>query len=198
MKHSIFFLALTITASASWQVPSFPPPPGTKRIGENTFIDKSLIKYIDYEEFLHFIKKEDSELYREMLPADTLVTYKGEPLWRNKKYEEYPIVGLLENQIQQYCTWRSGMVNQLIFDSKNRCGNFDYWSKFDTADPEKRYKVVYSIPSKAEIMASSPNKEKYHPDEFARDGVVPGKKMDKLSNKTLKGFRCKATFVPIK
>jgi hypothetical protein len=141
------------------------------------------------------MRNRDTTLYFQMIPSDTLVTYKGEILWNRKKFLDYPIVGLKDDQIQQYCKWRSDAVNFMIFNPDRRCGNFDYWNRFDAVDPGKEYEVVYSLPAREEIVNAKLKKEKYHPDEFASDGIVPGADGNKWSDKTLKAFRCKAMYI---
>lgn len=198
MKLPLILAVIAILFEINRPVPGFPPPPGTMEIGDNAYIDKQLITYLDYQEFLFSIKTRDSVLYRQMIPDDTLVTYKKKVLWNNSDFQDFPVLGLNEKQMTAYSAWRSDAVNQMIFNRSLRCSNFKYWETFDALDPDKKYKVAYSIPAKAEIQGSTLKKEKYHPDEWASDGIVPGKQTDKISNSALRVFRCKAMYVPVK
>lgn len=161
----------------------------------NQFIDKQLITYTDYYEFLYAIKDQYPDRYRQMIPIDTAVTYKGKQLWNNKAFGDYPILGLQEHQMTRYCEWRSTAVNVMIHTPGRRCSQFDYWNKFDVLDPDKKYQVAYSLPTKAEILKFTPKKTKIHPAEHALDGSIPGTRVRDLSSPNLQGFRCKAQYV---
>lgn len=176
-------------------VPAFPPPPGTMKFSENGFIDKNLITYLDYNEFLFSIKTLEPETLGELIPSDTSASYEGEIMWNNPEFENYPILGLTEQQINLYCIWRSEAVNKLIFNPDLRCSNYKYWKKFDFLDPEKKYKVVYSIPSMEELGRAR-LRNHFPIDEIARDGVFRrhgGK--NQSSDRELNGFRCKASYI---
>jgi hypothetical protein len=186
----LLLLAVLALASLSAQTAL---PPGTMQIGENKFLDKRLITYIDYEEFLHFIK-DDAPRYQAMIPADTLARYEGRQLWRNPAFREYPIVGLTENQIREYCQWRSEVVNRMIHNPDMRTCNFDYWRGFDLMDPGKALRVTYAIPEKEDLKKAPKKGNKYWLDEIVRDGYAERKKTKKISDPGLKGFRCVAYF----
>src|SRR5690606_16767248 len=101
--------------------------------------------------------------------------------WNNRKYEDFPIVGLNPGQIQSYCKWRSEMVNKNIGDTRLRSSDDKYWKKFDELDPGKKYTVVYSFPSGIDAKKFSKHFENQQLDELLSDGkmeVEQGSKKD--------------------
>lgn len=194
-RTSLLGALLCLAFSAPDTYPDIPPP-GTVEIDANKFIDRRLITYAGYNEFLFSIKRQDSVLYRQMLPEDTTVTFKKKKLWNNKKFLDHPVLGITEKQVAEYCRWRSEAVNFMIFNPEQRSCNFEYWMQFDRADPSKTRRVVYALPTRADIRKAPAAKEKYQLDELAADGTVPRQCSAKISDKTLKVFRCVAQYEP--
>lgn len=176
MKASIILVWMAFAINAINHIPAFPAPPGTKETGPNQFLDKQLITYTDYYEFLFYIKEQDLDLYRQMIPADTLAMYKGHQLWNNESFRDYPVLGLQEQQRMKYCAWRSEAVNFMLCNPDRRCSNFAYWKKFDDLDPDKKYKVVYTLPTKADLLGARSKRGKIPVGEYTSDGYIPGKK----------------------
>ncbi len=177
----------------------FLPPPGTIRTGENRFIDKNLITWEDYYECLAGLNRENEfEKAKNMIPADTTVLYKGQPLWKNDAYREYPVTGLSRAQVEAYCTWRSEAVNLWKLQPEKRSCNDTYWVQFDQMDPEKQYKIVYQLPEAEDLKNYKAPKEKYWLNEYTREGDYSRKVTDKISNPASKVFRCVAIYEKIK
>ena len=171
-------------------------PPGTVPIGENRFIDKNLIKYIDYYEFINW-KLVNKAFSKEYLPKDTTITYQGEQLWHNRKYDQYPIVGLERDQVIAYCKWRSEVVNYMKANWKDSQCNAEYWIKHEKADPHNDWSIQYDIPSQQDLDIYKEKQEKYWLNEYTKDGLYERKKkhQDRFSNKSVKVFRCIAYYV---
>ena len=188
-------LFLTVNLSST-NKSSFPAPPGTKKITNNCFIDIKLISYFDYNECLQYVKNidKDTSLYNFLVPKDTMITFNGEILWNNKKYADYPIVGISKNQIEKYCAWRSRVVNIFKENPNKRCSSPNYWSKYDKCDPNLNYVVKYYIPSMEELSFTSIKKEPYHYNEIAQNGIKNGQRKLGISDTNVNVFRCAAMF----
>ncbi len=177
--------------------PDFPPPPGTIKISKNLFVDKRAVTYLDYNELIHFAKVNNPELLNELIPGDTTITYKNEVLWNNPKFHDFPIVGLNKQQIFIYCVWRSEMVNKLIENPELRCSDFKYWKLFDELDPDTKYKVNYTLPSKAKNQDYCRHLRRQEINEILIDGICSFKKRGKhnsYNEANLTAFRCIAEY----
>ncbi|MCF8233352.1 MAG: SUMF1/EgtB/PvdO family nonheme iron enzyme [Bacteroidales bacterium] len=89
------------------------------------YMDETEISNLDYLEYLYWLSRVFGEqlpdVYREALP-DTLVwrdklAY-NEPLvemyFRHPSYHDYPVVGVNWVQANNYCTWRTDRVNEML------------------------------------------------------------------------------------
>lgn len=171
------------------------PPPGTVKIGENRFIDKRLITHEAYYEYLYWLKRnEDAETYLNMIPKDTTVRYKGKTMWRSDAFLGYPIAGLDRAQVQAYCAWRSYAVNLMKANPGERTCNFDYWKQFDDADPANAFRITYTLPEDDDLKAYKAGKEPYWLQEYTTTGDFNRKPSKKISNTTLRVFRCLAVY----
>lgn len=103
-------------------------PPGTVRISENLFIDKTEIRNIDWKEYLQWIKElygERSDEYKSSLP-DTSVWVlhgkMGKPLgvfyFSHPAFDNFPVVGISYEQAKAYCSWRTDKTNESLFIKK--------------------------------------------------------------------------------
>ncbi|GAO28184.1 GldJ protein [Geofilum rubicundum JCM 15548] len=88
------------------------------------YMDESEVRNVDYREYLYWINRvfaDYPEVYRKALP-DTLVWRRpmayNEPLvenyFRHPAYSEYPVVGVNWLQANDFCSWRTDRVNELI------------------------------------------------------------------------------------
>lgn len=102
-----------------------------RRVSVHSFyMDETEITNLDYREYLYWIyrvwKEDYPEVYRKALP-DTLVWRSklgyNEPYveWylRHPAYSEYPVVGVNWIQCNDYCTWRTDRVNEIILIREN-------------------------------------------------------------------------------
>lgn len=89
------------------------------------YMDQTEVSNLDYLEYLYWLQRvfgqDYPEVYREALP-DTLVwrdklAY-NEPLvemyLRHPAYHDYPVVGVTWVQANNYCSWRTDRVNELL------------------------------------------------------------------------------------
>jgi hypothetical protein len=177
--------------------PNFPPPPGTYKVSSNLCIDKRPVTYLDYYEFRAFVKKNKPNLLSTIIPVDTSISYEDEILWDNPKFHDFPVLGLDIQQITMYCEWRSSAVNKIIDHPDIRCGDFNYWMKFDNLDPNKKFNVVYSLPSINTIENYCKSTKSRDVDEMLVDGICYAKKSGKikaLNRSNLFSFRCVAEY----
>ncbi len=194
MINIIFFTFCILAYS------NFVPPPGTELLCQNKFIDKQLITYGGYNEFLFQYKQNGREdLLKKLIPIDTSITYKKQQMWNNEKFIDFPIAGLEREQITAYCAWRSNVVNSWKNNPENRTCNFEYWNKFDKCDPQHEFKIVYRLPSQSDLEMYQAKKEKYWLNEMTEDGSFKRKKISKkISHKELMVFRCIAIYESVK
>ncbi len=137
-----FFLVLFCSSE---KIDRFPPPPGTKSIGLNLFVDKETITVADWTEFIYsqnFKNISDSVQCFNLDTALYLDIYNTDPR------ENLPIIGKTIGEINEYCLWRSRMVNALIYQIKPDC-NGKFWKKCSMVREQKK-KVNYFIPSAEE------------------------------------------------
>ncbi len=88
------------------------------------YMDETEVRNVDYREYLYWIRRvftDYPEVYRNALP-DTLVWRRplayNEPLvenyFRHPAYSDYPVVGVNWLQANNYCSWRTDRVNEVI------------------------------------------------------------------------------------
>jgi formylglycine-generating enzyme required for sulfatase activity len=98
-------------------------PPGTVQLSENLFMDECEISNKAWKEFTYYLLyvKNDSALYRQMLPDTTVwktqlfnnsvfIDY----YFRHPDYNGYPVVGVSYEQVKAFCEWRTERVNELL------------------------------------------------------------------------------------
>ncbi|MDD4217292.1 MAG: SUMF1/EgtB/PvdO family nonheme iron enzyme [Bacteroidales bacterium] len=103
-------------------------PPGTAKINDSLYVDKTEVRNIDYIEFVYWCEREfgvDSDEYLSILP-DTLVweSQYNEPMinlyFRHPAYNLYPVVGVSYEQAVKYCEWRTDRVNEMLYLKLNK------------------------------------------------------------------------------
>ena len=91
---------------------------------ESFYMDETEVANVNYKQYLHWTRRtyvSYPEVYRQALP-DTLVWRSklayNEPLvenyLRHPSYNDYPVVGVSWQQCNDYCTWRTDRVNEMI------------------------------------------------------------------------------------
>ena len=89
------------------------------------FIDRTEVSNVDYREYIYWLQRVYGQNYPEVVRAalpDTLVwrdrlSY-NEPMvevyFRHPSYNDYPVVGVTWVQANDYCSWRTDRVNELM------------------------------------------------------------------------------------
>ena len=124
MKYSsvALFLIITISSSAQRANNNLPTPPNCVWLRDSLFIDKTEIANIHWLEYLHCLQIDSSIMqYKKAMP-DTSVwlttndTLKWKYYLRDPGYRYYPVVGITKQQVENFCRWRSQMVNVRLED----------------------------------------------------------------------------------
>ncbi|WP_109832316.1 formylglycine-generating enzyme family protein [Reichenbachiella versicolor] len=170
MKSIAFCVFLIIPLSLSSQKRGkLPNPPNGIYLYDNLFIDQTEVANIHWLEFLYFIKRDSSEeYYDKMLPnkmVEQSLVYLKEgdfvmhsfivkdnerrmteflccDYFKNHYFRNHPIIGVSKWQAEQFCKWRSTVVNDRW--RKNRPKNHEAKKK------KIGFKVVYRLPTKEE------------------------------------------------
>jgi len=104
-------------------------PPNCVWLRDSLYIDQTEIANIHYREYLYWLEKEFgyfSDEFARALPdtscwQNTLI-YCGPYMayyLRHPAYQNYPVVGITVEQAEQFCVWRSHMVNEMIYRTQN-------------------------------------------------------------------------------
>lgn len=157
-------------------------PPGTIRINDTLFADKTEVQNIGWREFLLWINTypKDSILYEQMLP-DTLIwennlAYRAlVPLeqiyFRHPSYNLYPVVGISYEQAIAFCKWRSDRVNEL-------------YEKHPDTNPFSGKKYRYRLPTNDEweMIAAGKRDVTHYPYGYDSSVVLRKEKWERLFN----------------
>jgi len=124
-------------------------PPGTVKLNESLYVDKTEISNISYKEYIYWnkrLKGENSPEYLSCLPDTTVweEPYMSLYLW-HPAYNEYPVVGVSYDQAVAYCMWRSDRVNELLYLKENKLSR-----DADLSDVIIPTKILYRLPTREE------------------------------------------------
>ena len=150
----IFIISLELSAfSQVTNFSNFINPPGTNKLADNLYLDKIEAINTDWLQFINFVKmKDSSSYYLQFLPDSSINKYDFEIYVDSKKLDNYPVTGITYEQVLAYCKWRSEVVtsykNRKIIP-KGSC-YWKYWIKFQKFDPDRKYKIVYRLPTRKE------------------------------------------------
>jgi len=127
LRSALFFLIFSACASQK-QFKSGLIPPGTVRVNDTLFIDKTEVTNIGWREYLYYLIsiKKDTIAYQMALP-DTLVWSSpdrydpiSEYYFAHPGFNSYPVVGISYEQAVEFCKWRTYAANQQVyFKEKN-------------------------------------------------------------------------------
>jgi formylglycine-generating enzyme required for sulfatase activity len=101
-------------------------PPGTVKLTEDLYIDRSEVTNVDWREMLYWYNKnygDTSQQYIQMLPDSNCWKYPGlsfDIYFRHPSYQHHPVVCISHEQALLYCKWRSDRVNEAIYRKKNK------------------------------------------------------------------------------
>jgi formylglycine-generating enzyme required for sulfatase activity len=144
-----FVLAILILLSNPTTV--IDNPPGTVKVQENFYADRTEISNLDYREFIYWLKTnygEDSQEYLLQLPDTTLLDYQTSKMYdlyfRHPEFNHYPVCLVSYEQAISYCKWRTDRVNEYIYLKNNKLKVLPE----NLMDVPKYY--VYKLPSERE------------------------------------------------
>ena len=183
MKNTLLYLLLIfiISCQVKKKVPKDPAtiametPPGTLRINDSLFMDADEASNINYREYLYYIRTKhgiESDVFQSALP-DTLIwayhdtclasltlEYSRAPL-----LDDYPVVGVSQNQARAYAKWRTDRVVEmqlieagiLVFHPESTYENYFTMERYFNGqyfdhipDPRIEYYHEYGLPTVAE------------------------------------------------
>ena len=175
---SVILFTSSINEESSRGVKQFKfTPPGCVWLKNNLYIDSKEIQNTDYREYLFWLLKAkgrksteyiaafpDTSVWQEKLHTKPLI----EKYLRTVHYSSYPMVGVSYEQANNYCKWRTDIVNEYILIKKGivengflekGSENFTLKSFLDgtyknilrKVKPEDNYLIArYRLPSKEE------------------------------------------------
>lgn len=148
---AFFLLAFSVVKKPDFR------PPGTVEVSDSLFFDQTEITTFNWLEYTTWMKNnygDDSPEYLASLPDSSVFTGFNEPFSRlyffHPAYHNYPVVGVSYNQAQQFCTWRSERVKEMLAIQHAKKKNY------------KMPELAYRLPSEAEweLVANAPLNEK--------------------------------------
>jgi hypothetical protein len=186
----IRFLLLTVLL-CSFTGKDYTPPPGTKSLGGNLYLDKKAITNRNWKEFLESKFTESPKVKISKYP-DTTITYREKNYFNNPEFLDFPVVGVSAAQIEAYCKWRTYVVNLLIYKEdiegcqkpKEFCDVFN-----------NKMMAIYAAAEK-DLVEKEPERILGLPQLTAEGVVVKGAKKKTGFNKEVFAFRCMATYLP--
>jgi formylglycine-generating enzyme required for sulfatase activity len=119
-------------------------PPGTVRIADTLFMDKSEVTNLSWHEYLYWLKNmygKDSQQYRDALPDTTVWQFDGinsnQP-WQSsfsnvRHFKNHPICGISYEQAVAFCKWRTDRVRYFLNLKKEPCA-FDFYYRLPTRE----------------------------------------------------------------
>lgn len=102
------------------------PPPGTVKLSDNFYIDRSEVTNVDWREMLYWYKKHHSDtsaVYSQLLPDSTrwkIPDVPFEEYFRHPRFQNHPVVCVSYEQVLVYCKWRSDRVNEAMYRKLNK------------------------------------------------------------------------------
>lgn len=108
-----------------------------RRVSVNSFyMDQYEVSNRDWKEYLHWLSlvyNKFPQVYKDALPDTTVwkraLAY-NDPItdyyFRHAAYNNYPVVGVTWEQVQDYCLWRTDRVNEKILSDAGRIELPDY------------------------------------------------------------------------
>lgn len=94
-------------------------PPGTLKINDSLYTDKSPVTNVMYYEFLRELERMNPEILESMsIPKRIKIEgYSNKTYFFYPKYQNFPVLQITKYQADLYCKWRSDRV-QLLWDTK--------------------------------------------------------------------------------
>lgn len=121
-------------------------PPNVRQLYDSIFIDETEMSNINWLEYLYSIQKDSSVRFHQSQLPDTLafvnISTKSNPAFttylNHPAYRYYPVINVSYEQAQNYCKWRTDVVNGIL--------------KMNEQKNQKPYKlqVEYRLPTQKE------------------------------------------------
>ena len=195
---------------------NFTAPPGTIKVGDNLFIDKTINHNVDWAEFMYYRINVDKLDIKSLTPDSSASTYfkRSNQTWDTiRKYDHAPTTGISYEQALEYCRWRSEIVTQAKNELSPTCKSCrKMYRKYMKFDPKNEYRIEYRLPTEEEWAIIY---EKMKKDKMLYKAIITGTVWEMLDggrdvylhtrNARLDypgadanlGFRCIASYVRI-
>lgn len=166
MKNLIFFIGVIslLIITMSFKSKKSDLPPGTIEISTNFYADKTEITNVDWREYMCWNRRiygETSNEYKITIPDTTV--WKNENLkevqksyFKHPAYANYPMIGIVYEQAEQFCKWRSDRVNEILW-IKETGKTYDYVKNFDYKYEDLPKVFEYRLPTKEEWIKITKN-----------------------------------------
>lgn len=126
--------------------------PGAVWLSGQVWMDAGEVRNTDWLEFLYWLKRKDTAMYRQMLPDTTgwdKLIGPGGPYQvyylRHPAYRNYPVTGITPPQAATYCKWRGDRLNEMIALQKKE---IKVWKTDSVYAPKQRIRC--RLPSLSE------------------------------------------------
>lgn len=142
-------------------------PPGTTRINDTLYADKTEMTNVGWREYLYYLLdiRKDTQAYYAALPDTTIwrdddeKSQLAEYFFRHPGFNNYPVTGVTYEQVIAYCKWRTYAANQAAYFKENKIKNFH-----DHLKDSVPIRFFYRLPTQQEwelIAAGKYEIEKY-------------------------------------
>ncbi len=146
---ALFLLSLLCFAQKSKKI----TPPGTVKINDTLFIDKTEVANIHWREYLLYLNdiRKDSFAYEKALPdtlvwiEDSMYNYYINYYFRHPSTNNNPVTGVSYEQAVEFCNWRTFAANQADYFKEKKIK--DYRGHLQDNFPVRYY---YRLPTKGE------------------------------------------------
>ncbi len=129
---------------------------GTILLHDSIYLDETEISNMNWLEYVAWMrrkyKQDNYGIYRKSLPDTTVwreTLSLGEPYretyFRHPAYREYPVVGITYEQAQDFCKWRTDIVNEVLYFREHKSKKWNVDSIYTI--PQK---VRYRLPTRQE------------------------------------------------
>lgn len=154
MRFRFLIMILLLSVSGfSQKSKKLKTPPGTVKINDTLFADKTEVTNINWREYLLYLLsiRKDSFEYKKALPdtlvwaEDSMYSYYINYYFRHPSTNNYPVTGISYEQAVGFCKWRTLAANQADYFKEKKIK--DYQSHLQDSFPVRYY---FRLPTKEE------------------------------------------------